>query len=39
MQRMEWIPLDDVSQLIADGKITSSGTLVGLLTVLSARST
>lgn len=38
MQRMEWVPLDDVMQLIADGKILNSGTLVALLYVLATRS-
>ena len=37
MQRMAWIPLDDVPQLIAEGKVSGSGTLVGLLHLLSAR--
>lgn len=37
MQRMEWVPLDDVQQLIADGKIVNSGTLVALLYVLATR--
>jgi 8-oxo-dGTP pyrophosphatase MutT (NUDIX family) len=34
MQRMEWVPLADVPQLIADGLIQNSGTLVALLHVL-----
>ena len=37
MQRMEWVPLDDVQQLIADGKIVNSGTLVALLYLLATR--
>jgi 8-oxo-dGTP pyrophosphatase MutT (NUDIX family) len=37
MQRMEWILLDDVPQLIAEKKICSSGTLIGLLHLLSVR--
>ena len=27
----EWIPVDDVPRLIAEGKVRNSGTLVGLL--------
>lgn len=38
MQRMTWIPLDDVLGLIADGKILNSGTLIALLHVLATRS-
>jgi 8-oxo-dGTP pyrophosphatase MutT (NUDIX family) len=34
MHRMEWVPLADVPQLIADGLIRNSGTLVALLHVL-----
>jgi 8-oxo-dGTP pyrophosphatase MutT (NUDIX family) len=37
MQRMEWIRLDAVPQLIADGQICGSGTLVGLLHLLTLR--
>jgi 8-oxo-dGTP pyrophosphatase MutT (NUDIX family) len=37
MQRMEWIPLDDVMALISEGKILNSGTLVGVLHILAAR--
>lgn len=34
MQHMEWVPLADIPQLIADDKIKNSGTLVALLHVL-----
>jgi 8-oxo-dGTP pyrophosphatase MutT (NUDIX family) len=34
MERMEWIALADIPRLIADGKISNSGTLVALLHVL-----
>lgn len=34
MQRMEWVPLADVPELIADGLVRNSGTLVALLHVL-----
>ena len=37
MQRMEWVPLDDVLGLIRDGKILNSGSLVALLYVLATR--
>ncbi|MBI1759324.1 MAG: NUDIX hydrolase [Actinobacteria bacterium] len=34
MQRMEWVPLVDVPQLIGEGQVRNSGTLVALLHVL-----
>ncbi|GLW34078.1 hypothetical protein Areg01_70150 [Actinoplanes regularis] len=34
MQRMEWVPLDQVPSLIAQGQVSNSGTLVALLHVL-----
>jgi 8-oxo-dGTP pyrophosphatase MutT (NUDIX family) len=37
MQRMEWVPLADVPQLIKDGQILNSGTLVALLQILATR--
>lgn len=37
MQRMKWIPLDNVLRLITDGKILNSGTLVALLHILAER--
>src|SRR3954454_10098293 len=37
MQCMEWVPLDGVLDLIRDGKILNSGSLVALLYVLATR--
>lgn len=34
MQRMEWVPLDQIPALIAQGQVSNSGTLVALLHVL-----
>jgi 8-oxo-dGTP pyrophosphatase MutT (NUDIX family) len=37
MQRMEWIPLEQVPTLIQNGEISNSGSLVALLYVLATR--
>jgi 8-oxo-dGTP pyrophosphatase MutT (NUDIX family) len=37
--RVEWIPLDDVSALIADGKIVGAAAQIGLLHILATRKT
>ena len=34
--RMEWVPLASVPELVAEGKIWSAGTLVGLLLLIAA---
>jgi hypothetical protein len=37
VERMEWVPLSSVSQLIDAGEIWNSGTLVALLQLLTRK--